>query len=208
MTTRRHGFTLVEVLVALVVLSVLAAMGWRAVDAMARSREVAQAASERTLRLSALIGQWEQDLQAVYASATVPGLAFDGAALRLTRRSDGGVQVVVWSLREGVWRRWASPTFTGAAALQQAWLQSQQLQANDPQQLELLRGASDWQLYYFRDSGWSNAQSSGDLVAVASASASGAGATTRQLLPGGVRLVLQLPEGVLTRDVIMAPNWP
>ena len=44
---------------------------------MARARDIGQAASERTLRLSALVGQWEQDLAAVYDSPQVPGLAFD-----------------------------------------------------------------------------------------------------------------------------------
>ena len=135
------GFTLVEVLVALLIMAVIAAMGWQGVSAMARSREVATAASERVLRLSAVMIQWEQDLAAVYDSPLVPGLSFDGAALRLVRRYDDGVGVVVWSLREGVWRRWAGPTTTRQAGLQQSWLASQQLQGAEPGQLRLLDGA-------------------------------------------------------------------
>ena len=58
------GFTLVEVLVALLIMAVIAGMGWQGVSAMARSREIGSATSERVLRLSALVGQWEQDLAA------------------------------------------------------------------------------------------------------------------------------------------------
>ena len=84
---RRVGFTLIEVLVALVIMAIMAAMGWQGVASMARSRDIGSAASERTLRLSALVGQLEQDLAATYDSPLVPGLSFDGAALRLDRKS-------------------------------------------------------------------------------------------------------------------------
>jgi len=232
-----RGFTLVEVLVALLILAIVAAMGWQGVSGMARARDIGQAASERTLRLSALVGQWEQDLAAVYDNPQVPGLAFDGAALRLARRTDAGVQVVVWSLREGVWRRWAGPVTRRAQELQQTWLASQQLQGNEPGQLVLAEGVTDWQVYFWRGQGWSNAQSSGDVVVVATAPppvpaapASGASApaggasapddaasappaapptvTRRTLLPSGVRLQIDLPEGRLLRDVMLSPALP
>jgi general secretion pathway protein J len=217
----RRGFTLVEVLVALVIMAVVAAMGWQGVAGMVRSREIGAAASERTLRLSALVGQWEQDLAAVYDSAQVPGLSFDGAALRIARRTEGGVQLVVWSLREGVWRRWPGPVSRHAGELQQAWLASQQLQGNEAGQLRLLDGVTDWQVYFWRGQGWSNAQSSGDLVAAApaeipasAASTPGGGASApaavapRSQLPSGVRLQIELPEGRLLRDVMLTQAAP
>jgi general secretion pathway protein J len=95
----------------------------------------------------------------------VPGLSFDGASVRIARRTDDGVQLVVWSLREGQWRRWPGPVSRRSGELQQAWLASQQLQGGEPGQLQLLDGVTDWQIYFWRDQGWSNAQSSGDLVA-------------------------------------------
>ena len=200
---RRCGFTLIEVLVALLIMAVIAAMGWRGVDSMARSRDISQAAAERSLRLSAIVGQWEQDLQAVLQiDDVVPGLDFDGAALRLTRRVPEGLQLVVWSLREGVWRRWTAAPVTQVPDLQQAWLRSQQLLGNEPQQLELLDSVQGWQLYFYRDGGWSNAQSTGDLAAPSSA----VSAPARQLLPTGVRLVIELPEGKLTRDVLLGTS--
>lgn len=228
-----RGFTLVEVLVALVIMAVVAAMGWQGVSGMARAREIATAASERTLRLSAVVGQWEADLAAVYDSPQVPGLAFDGASLRIARRTDDGVQLVVWSLREGLWRRWPGPVSRRAGDLQQAWLASQQLQGTEPGQLQLLDGVTDWQLYFWRGQGWSNAQSSGDVVerprtatpAASAASTPDGGASapdggasaptptsantaTRSQLPSGVRLQIDLPEGRILRDVMLSPAPP
>ncbi len=230
----RRGFTLVEVLVALVIMAVVAAMGWQGVAGMTRAREIATAASERTLRLSAVVGQWEADLAAVYDSPQVPGLSFDGASLRIARRTDDGVQLVVWSLREGRWARWPGPVSRRAGELQQAWLASQQLQGNEPGQLQLLDGVTDWQLYFWRGQGWSNAQSSGDLVerpraaaaapAASAASSPDGGASapaggapapapagagpTRSQLPSGVRLQIDLPEGRIVRDVMLSPAPP
>ena len=228
----RRGFTLVEVLVALVIMAVVAAMGWQGVSGMARAREIATAASERTLRLSAVVGQWEADLAAVYDSPQVPGLSFDGASLRIARRTEDGVQLVVWSLRDGLWRRWPGPVSRRVGELQQAWLASQQLQGNEPGQLQLIEGVTDWQLYFWRGQGWSNAQSSGDLVerpraaapaaSAASTAAGGASApdggasaptatavnTTRSQLPSGVRLQIDLPEGRILRDVMLSPAPP
>ena len=228
----RRGFTLVEVLVALVIMAVVAAMGWQGVAGMSRAREIATAASERTLRLSAVVGQWEADLAAVYDSPQVPGLSFDGASLRIVRRTEDGVQLVVWSLRDGLWRRWPGPVSRRVGELQQAWLASQQLQGNEPGQLQLIEGVTDWQLYFWRGQGWSNAQSSGDLVerpraaapaaSAASTAAGGASApdggasaptatavnTTRSQLPSGVRLQIDLPEGRILRDVMLSPAPP
>jgi general secretion pathway protein J len=213
------GFTLVEVLVALVIMAVVAAMGWQGVAGMTRAREIASAASERTLRLSALVGQWEQDLAATFDSPLVPGLSFDGSALRIARRAEGGVQIVVWSLREGVWRRWTSPLVTRVGELQQVWQASQQLQGQEAGQLRLADGVSAWQIFFWRGQGWSNAQSSGDVALAASAqtpavpalpasAASGVatGKAQRTLLPSGVRLQIDLAEGRLLRDVMLAPT--
>ncbi|MES2717090.1 MAG: prepilin-type N-terminal cleavage/methylation domain-containing protein [Pseudomonadota bacterium] len=231
MTASRRGFTLVEVLVALLIMAVIAAMGWQGVAGMVRARDIGEAASDRTLRLSTVIGQWEQDLGAIYDSPLVPGISFDGAALRLVRRSDNGVQLVVWAVRDGVWQRWPGPVVRRSAELREAWLGSQQLQGQEPGQLTLLDGVTGWQLYFWRGQGWSNAQSSGDEVTVtetvpapaapasgASAPAEGASApaaaasaptvTTRSrtLLPTGVRLQLDLPEGRIHRDVMLSPT--
>jgi general secretion pathway protein J len=211
-----RGFTLVEVLVALLIMAILAVMGWQGVDGMIRARDASQQAAERTLRLTTVIAQWEQDLGSLYENPSVPALVFDGANLRLVRLTPEGAQVVVWSLREGVWRRWASPAVRRAFELQQAWLRSQQLIGNEEQQVRVLEGATEWQVYFFQGNAWANAQSSGNVAFVPTPSPPTSGAqgalppgvtaAQRTLLPSGVRLVLSLgPERRLTRDVLLGP---
>jgi general secretion pathway protein J len=192
---------------ALLIMAILEVMGWEVVDGMIRAREASQQAAERTLRLTTVIAQWEQDLSSLYENPSVPALVFDGANLRLVRLTPEGAQVVVWSLREGVWRRWASPTVRRAFDLQQAWLRSQQLIGNEEQQVRVLEGATEWQVYFFQGNSWANAQSSGNVVsAQVPGLPASAAAAQRTLLPSGVRLVLSLgPERRLTRDVLLGP---
>ena len=214
-----HGFTLVEVLVALTIMAVLAGMAWQGVSGIARARSVSQERMELTLRLNTVLAQFEQDLQAVHDTPLVPALAFDGATLRLVRRADTGVQVIAWSLRERGWLRWSGPVVTRAAELQDSWLRSQQLVGNEAAQLRALEGLASWQVYFFRDNAWSNAQSSAGLAPPSTASpaapASGASAPSapqRAPLPSGLRLVLSFEgggnDGKLTRDLLLAPQSP
>jgi general secretion pathway protein J len=204
---RATGFTLVEVLVALVVMSLMAAMAWQGVDGMIRARDASQVRLEATLRLNTALAQWQQDLASVQETPNVPGLRFDGASLQLTRRAPAGLQLVVWSLREGRWLRWAGAPTTLGSELQESWMRSQQLQGGEASQLVVLEGVSDWQVYFFRGNAWSNAQSSGDMAAPAS----GASAPARQALPGGVRLLLNFADGSgfvggVTRDTLLGPQ--
>ena len=205
------GFTLVEVLVAMLVMAIMSLMAWQGVDGIARARESNQSHLEQTLRLETVIAQWEQDLASIQESTAVPALTCDGQSVRLTRRTEGGMQVVTWSLRpdahDSMWQRWAGPAVTTTTALQQGWLQTQQFQGNETGQLRALGGLDQWQVYFFQGNAWANCQSSGN---VAAAPASGPVGTTRQALPSGVRLVLAFApgsglNGSLTRDVLIAP---
>jgi general secretion pathway protein J len=209
-----RGFTLVEVLVALMILAIMAAMAWQGVDGIVRAREASQRQLEQTLRLNTVLAQWQTDLAAVQDTGAVPPLLFDGATLRMTRGTPEGVQVVAWSLRQesndNAWRRWASPAVTGSAALQDSWIASQQLQGGEPGQLRAVEGVSQWQVYFFQGNAWSNAQSTGNVVAAPAPAPAPGGVTLRQALPSGVRLVLSFAPGsglagTLTRDVMLGP---
>ena len=159
------GFTLVEVLVALLVMAILAGLSWQALDSVMRARDDSQASVDRTVRLATVLTQWEQDLQAVHDTEVVPPLAFDGQTLRLTRRSEAGVQIVAWAVRGNQWQRWAGPTLVSTGELQEAWLRSQQLLGIEPGTVLLAEDASQWQIYFARDGQWTNSQSTGNLVA-------------------------------------------
>jgi general secretion pathway protein J len=119
---------------------------------------------------------------------------------------------VVWSLRSGRWQRWVGSPQQRSGLLQQAWLASQQFMGDEPGQVTVAEVASEWQLYFWRDNDWSNAQSSGNLVpATAAAPASAASAVTqapspREELPRAVRLLISLRGGKLTRDIALGPT--
>jgi general secretion pathway protein J len=198
-------------------MAIMSLMAWQGVDGIARTRETNQVRLEQVLRLETVVAQWEQDLAALQETSAVPALTCDGQSLRLTRRTEGGLQVVMWSLRPdgaaSVWQRWAGPATTTTHGLQDSWLRTQQFQGGENGQLRALDGLDSWQVYFFRGNGWSNCQSSGDFTPVtpiaASAPASGAVAQ-RAVLPSGVRVVLAFAPGSglagnLTRDVIIAP---
>jgi general secretion pathway protein J len=201
---RSTGFTLIEVLVALFILSMMAAMAWQGVDMVVRSRDIAQGRMETLLRVQSTLAQWDADLHHTIDTGLVPGLQFDGASLRLTRQRPQGAQMVVWSLHGSTLQRWASEPTSSAETLQELWLQSQQLQGREAGQLDALKGVTQWQVYTYsqQSQSWSNSQSTGDVQPAGGGNA----ATTRQVLPDGLRLVLQFGEGsgmsgTVTRDV-------
>lgn len=209
MKTKTGGFTLVEVLVALVVMAVLAGMAWQGVDGMLRARGASQVAVDDSMRLATVVTQWEQDIGAIFdTGGTVPPLRFDGRTLTLTRAAPDGVYVVAWSVRDNAWMRWAGPLVTHTDELQQSWLTSQQLLGNEPGQLRAVEGVSGWQLYFFRGNSWANAQSSGDVIPAPGAASAprGSRATAREALPDGIRFVLTTVRGTFTRDLLVPPQ--
>ena len=186
------GFTLVEVLVALLALAILASLSWQGLDGILRAREVTRASLDRSTRLATVVTQWEQDLHALHDTGVVPALAFDGQTLRLTRRVETGVALVAWSVRSGLWQRWAGPATTRSGELQQGWLSSFQFVGNEPGHLLLAEAAGDWQ-----------APASGASAPAAEAVAATA---PREALPEAVRLVITLDGRTLTRDIALGPT--
>jgi general secretion pathway protein J len=195
-----RGFTLVEVLVALMIMAVLSTMAWQGIDGIVRARDISQAQLDRSLRLNTVMAQWDQDLAALWETPVVPHVDFDGSTLRLVRRVPDGVQLVAWSREGKKWLRWSGPVVTRVAELQESWLRSQQLLSDDNGQLVMLDGLTDLRVEFFRNNAWSNPQSSGDVAPAAP----GSGAASTEVSLSGVRLVLAFGEQRLTRDVALA----
>lgn len=199
-----RGFTLVEVLVALVVMATMAAMAWRGIDALVRSREIAQVRLAQTARLQTVLAQWEVDLRAVQDShSIVEPLSFDGGNLVLTRQAPMGLQVVVWSLREGSLWRWESPALRTVQELEdQRQRGLQQLAQRNPA-LRAFDGVAAWQFYCFWGNAWSNCQSTGNT---GPSNAGPVNPKTAGQAPSGLRIAMQFAEGsglagTLTREL-------
>ena len=205
-----RGFTLIEVLVALVIMATMAVMSCRGIDALLKSRDIAQTHLDQTVRLQTVLAQWEQDLRALQDSHVAAPLSFDGGGLRITRSQPLGMQVVAWTVRSGRLYRWEGPTVQTVAALQESIQRSQQLLTQENVQLKALEGVSGWQLFYYRGNGWSNALSSDDLAPETPPGAPGlpASGPQRAVLPTGIRMVLQFApgsgfNGPLTRQIVL-----
>jgi general secretion pathway protein J len=213
-----RGFTLVEVLVALVVMTTMAIMAWRGIDALSRSRDISQARLAQVERLQTVLAQWEADLRALQDSKSdVPALAFDGGSLTLTRQVPDGLQLVVWSLREGALYRWESPPLLTTAAVEDQRQRSQQQLAQRNQALKAIDGVASWQFYCYWGNAWSNCLSSGNTgpgtggapVPPAPAASGPSGPVNTRQLPAGVRMLVQFApgsgfNGPLTRQIEIA----
>ncbi|RZJ51076.1 MAG: prepilin-type N-terminal cleavage/methylation domain-containing protein [Acidovorax sp.] len=159
-----RGFTLVELLLAIAVMSLLAILSWRGLDGMVRAQEITRQRADEMLVLQSSLGQWGTDLDALMPIANTTPLDWDGQVLRLTRRTsavpDEGALVVAWTLRGA----------QGATLL--------------PLQ--------DWQIFYYRGGAWSNAQSSSGTTAENSTAAIPDGVRLQITLPPGQALAGQL----------------
>lgn len=218
---RRHaraprGFTLVELLVALFVLSLVAVLSWRGLDGMMRTQAQTQERADKVLALQVGLAQWQADLDAIVQLPQQTALQWNGRVLRMTRHSPAGtpeaVVVAAWSLRDtsgqGLWMRWQSPPLTTRAQVEQAWQRADlwsQSQGDAERTGEIaVVPLTQWQLFFFRGDAWTNPQSS-DATQTQGQPPPPARPNAAVTLPDGVRALLTLPagqpvSGVLTLD--------
>ena len=83
-----HGFTLIEVLVAISMMALMSLMAWRGLDGMLRSQSSLQSRSDEIRSLQAGLAQWQTDLDQLAELAGTPSWDWNGQVLRLTRRTD------------------------------------------------------------------------------------------------------------------------
>ncbi len=201
---RSSGFTLVEVMVALVIMAILAAMAFRGIDAIVHAKDSALASTDRTLKLNTGMSQFEYDMSQVIDSKVLPqAVMFDGATLRVARRTPDGIQLVLWTLQDRRWQRWASPPYTHMTELTDAWMRSQQWTSISGNAVTVLENVDDFQVYVCNPAtiatsgcSWNNVQSTQG----AAAPTNSGGNAVPVAQANGIRILLKLPEGEITRE--------
>ena len=84
------GFTLIEVLVVLAIVSLMSLMAWRGLDTMIGQQQRLQTRAERVQTLQTALAQWHADWSQLHASPELQAWDWDGQVLRLTRRTPAG----------------------------------------------------------------------------------------------------------------------
>jgi general secretion pathway protein J len=210
--TRSSGFTLVEVMVALVIMAVLSALAMRGMEALMRAKDAALAATDRTLKLNSGMSQFEYDMSMVVDSKVLPkAIMFDGATLRVARRTPQGVQLVLWTLQDRRWQRWASPPVVHMSELTDAWMRSQQWTGISSGAITVLENVDDFQVYVCNPAAANTTGCSWNNVQSTQGAAQG---NTQQCpnnqtppclqvatpQPNGIKISLKVPEGEIMRE--------
>ena len=90
----RHfsGFTLIEVMVVLLIMSIMALLSWQGIQTMLKTREQSLELVSGVDTIQTAVSQWRVDLDntlSAQPSASVPSLDWDARVLRVVRRSSG-----------------------------------------------------------------------------------------------------------------------
>jgi len=213
---RTAGFTLVEVMVALLIMAILAGLAFRGIDALAHAKDAALSSTDRTLKLNSGMSQFEYDISQVIDTKVMrQPIMFDGATLRLARRTPDGVQLVLWTLQDRRWQRWASGSYTHMSELSDAWLRSQQWDSISANAITVLENVDGFQYYVCNPNStatsgcsWNNGQSTQGTAAAVNGSGNNDNTPAQAVLvqPTGVRITLKVGDGEITREREL-PRW-
>jgi len=197
---RSRGLTLIELMVAIAVLSFVSMIGWRGLDAIARSRQVLNEELAQTRGLQLAFAQLQIDCaNAVDASVLggVPALQLEAERITLVRRlhreaQPSALQLVTWRWQDGALTREEAPATRDLNQLYRHWQQARtgstlavRLQSQ-VQQISLRVWADDGR-------GWRVWQQMGAPAAARTASTTGeTGSAAAQAAWRGIEVTLQL----------------
>ncbi len=193
----RRGFTLLELLVAITVLSIVSIIAWRGLDSLVNTRARLNPEGEEVRALLTVFGQVERDL----AHIAIPSLfALSGPAVRLSIESDGqaleltrmaptregdatALQTVIYRVADGaLWRQSTPPSKTFGSA-----------DADKLSNVKMLGDVKALRIRLWRDrQGWSDP-----------ATADTSSATDALTLPPGLEFTIERNNGKVYRRVVL-----
>lgn len=129
MRRRAHGFTLVELLVAISILAIVAVLGWRGLDGIIRARVALTDQLEATRGMQLAFAQLQSDAEHMADPATLqnrPYLLMDNDSMTLVRNvhneyEPSRLQVVAYRVADGVLTRRESAATRDLVQLDVLW---------------------------------------------------------------------------------------
>ena len=208
---RRGGFTLLELLVAISVLSIVSIIAWRGLESLLATRERLEPERDDVRALLSAFGQLERDLThtaqpglfALTASpvAVRPGTA--GPVLEIVRvapadeAAASALQTVYWRVVDGVLLRQATPPLREFASVPSEQLSS----------ARVLGTVKSLRVRVWSDSGWIEPAPDGTLPATAAPppdpNAPPAVAGDALRAPAGIELTVERSNGTRYRRVLL-----
>ncbi|MGZ3235940.1 MAG: PulJ/GspJ family protein [Burkholderiaceae bacterium] len=209
--TRKRGFTLVELLVAITILAIVATLGWRGLDGIVRARIALSAQLEQTRGMQLTFAQLQSDCAHIVSGSTIPNrspLAQDANRLTLVRtvfadNQPTRLQVVSYRLKDNVLTRRESSATRDLEELDKLWMAATN-DADTTQEVVLQSGVRAMNTRaWIAGSGWVDMKAVMGQTVVSSSS----GGSTAAAVPTGleVSLILQGSEVNMTKIFLLGP---
>lgn len=197
----QRGLTLVELLIAISILSLIAVLGWRGLDSIVRARIALTSDLEQTRGMQLAFAQLQSDCAHLAADLTLPDpmpLAAERGRLMLVRtvfaeNQPSQLQVVTYRLRDEVLIRSESAATRDLSELRILW-QAAAIDTVTSQEVALQSGIAEMTLrqWFSGSVAWQNAESVRPATIPAATAGSPAGVWHISRPPTGLEVSLQL----------------
>lgn len=195
--TRKRGFTLVELLVAISILAMVAVLGWRGLDGIVRARVALGEQMETTRGMQLAFAQMQSDAEHIAGTEILdqrPFLLTDDNRLTLVRtvfreNEPSYLQVVAYRVVDGLLLRRESPTTRDLIQLDALWSAATS-DADTTPAVNLQTGVIGMQLMSWYGAAWHKELPVGNTVAPAAVPAGVAPPTTTPVT--GLQVALQV----------------